>query len=223
MDISPATHILNFHGIGTPGRPLEPGEAPYWIDADLFLRMADRLAGLKEHTAITFDDGNDSDRAIALPALRDRGLTAGFFVLAGRIGEPGSLSAADIGDLESAGMTIGSHGWSHVDWRTLDPSGLEKEMVEARAAIQQHCRGPVDMAAVPFGAYNAAVLRHLRNAGYRAVFTSDGGAAGQAPVHARTSVRQGMSVADVERIIDGAEGALRRLRRAAAIARKRWI
>ena len=45
---------------------------------------------------ISFDDGNASDLEIGLPALLERGLTATFFVLAGRLGRPGSLDADEV-------------------------------------------------------------------------------------------------------------------------------
>ena len=64
---------------------------------------------------ITFDDGNASDVEVALPALRERGLAATFFVCAGRIGEPGYLDADQLRELADAGMSVGSHGWDHVD------------------------------------------------------------------------------------------------------------
>lgn len=37
--------IINvlFHGIGQPGRELEPGEAAYWVKADEFRRILDEV------------------------------------------------------------------------------------------------------------------------------------------------------------------------------------
>src|SRR5687767_10674733 len=79
-----------FHGIGTPGRDLEPGESRYWIGVDTFHRVLDDLVTWPA-VRISFDDGNASDVEIGLPGLLSRGLTADFFVLAGRLGAPGSL------------------------------------------------------------------------------------------------------------------------------------
>jgi peptidoglycan/xylan/chitin deacetylase (PgdA/CDA1 family) len=168
---------LIFHGIGTPGRPLEPGEAPYWIPAARFEAILDRIAALADpgRIRLSFDDGNASDHDIALPALRARGLAAEVFVLSGRIGQPGSLSAAQIRALLAAGMTIGSHGVAHVDWRGLDAAGLAAELAGSRAALEAVCGRPVTRAAIPFGRYDARVLRALRRAGYACAFSSDGG------------------------------------------------
>ena len=80
---------------------------------------------------LTFDDGNASDVEIALPRLLERGLTAEFFVLAGRLGEPGRLTNDQVGELIAAGMAIGSHGWAHRDWRRIDAEHAIEEFHDA--------------------------------------------------------------------------------------------
>ena len=77
---------------------------------------------------ITFDDGNQSDAKIALPALVKRGLRASFFICAGRIGRPGYLDRVAIRDLLDAGMEVGSHGMRHLDWRKIDDTTLNVEI-----------------------------------------------------------------------------------------------
>ena len=85
--------ILNFHGIGVPSRALEPGEDRFWISRDAYRAILDAVVAANgvPSVSITFDDGNLSDIAIGAPELAARGLTATFFVLAGRLGTPGSL------------------------------------------------------------------------------------------------------------------------------------
>lgn len=217
---------LIFHGIGTPRRALEPGEAPYWISRDQFAAVLDQVMTMPDPQAvrITFDDGNLSDLDLGLPLLLERGLTAEFFVLTGRIGKPGSLGAADIRALQAAGMGIGSHGMDHQDWSRLDPASLGRELEASRAILEDICVRPVKSAAIPFGRYNAAVLRALTRAGYDRVFSSDGGwmnpAASLLP---RTSIRCTTTAAAADDILHGRMGLGRRLRRAAAMLAKRLI
>ena len=97
---------------------LDPGEDRFWIPVDPFRSILDILAG-RNDVRITFDDGNASDLDIALGELRDRDLTATFFVIAGRIGAPGSLDEDGMLELARHGMTIGSHGMDHRPWRRL--------------------------------------------------------------------------------------------------------
>lgn len=173
-DDSTVRLALCFHGVGTPGRPLEPGEAPCWLPVEKFAEMLDEVAGAPD-VLITFDDGNESDLTVAAPLLRERGLTAKFFVIAARIGTAGSLSAGDLRELVAQGMSVGTHGYAHRPWRKLDAGTSRRELVEAREQIADAAGRPVVDAACPFGAYDRGSLGALRAAGYRTVYTVDGG------------------------------------------------
>jgi peptidoglycan/xylan/chitin deacetylase (PgdA/CDA1 family) len=169
-------HGICFHGIGTPRRTLEPGEDRYWIAVDDFHAMLDVIA-VTSGVRISFDDGNASDLEIGLDGLRERDLSASFFVLAGRLGSSGSLDADGLRELVRSGMTVGNHGMDHRPWRRLSAPDRERELVEARATIADVVGHAVDEAAVPFGAYDRRLLGDLRRLGYAKVHTSDGGVA----------------------------------------------
>lgn len=163
---------LCFHGIGTCATEREPGEARYWMASDVFLDLLDHLAGLP-NIELSFDDGNRSDVELALPALRERGLRATFFVLAGRLYDSASLGGNDLGALLAGGMSIGTHGWQHVPWRALTDAEARREFVDARSVLEKASGSPIMAAALPLGRYDRASLRQLRRAGYSAVYTSD--------------------------------------------------
>jgi peptidoglycan/xylan/chitin deacetylase (PgdA/CDA1 family) len=165
---------LCLHGIGEPQRELEPQEGRFWLSIDHFDALLDEVVR-RPNVHITFDDGNISDVQIALPALLKRGLVAEFFVLAGRMGQPGSLSQSDVKILAEAGMGIGSHGMAHRSWRGLGPVAAEKELREAALLIADSAGRPVRRASCPFGAYDRSVLANLHRQGYERVFTVDGG------------------------------------------------
>jgi len=165
---------LCFHGIGAPGeRALEPQEDSFWVAADAFEEMLDVIAQ-GPRVGITFDDGNASDAQIALPALLSRGLGASFFVIAGRLDEPGSLSRAEVRELARRGMTVGCHGLRHRNWRRLDEDGIREEFVTARQLISEAAGEPVREAACPFGEYDRRVLHELRRQGFSRAYTIDG-------------------------------------------------
>ncbi|MGO4681154.1 polysaccharide deacetylase family protein [Microbacterium sp. 2MCAF23] len=163
---------LCFHGIGVPRREREPGEGHYWVSQDLFLRILDLIPG-HDDVDLSFDDGNRSDVEIAMPALVERGLGATFFALAGRLQDPESLDAAALARLRAAGMRIGTHGWAHVPWRGLDDAQAQRELVDARTALQAASGATIHDAALPLGRYDRRLLHRLRTAGYDRVFTSD--------------------------------------------------
>lgn len=208
--------ILNFHGIGVPGRTLEAGEAPYWVEPEIFIEtvaLAEALTDRVE-TGFTFDDGNASDIEIAAPILTRVGRQAVFFPLANRIGAPGSLSADDLKRLVGMGHAIGSHGAAHVDWSALDAAGEAAEWDTARDVIAGAAGRPVTEAAIPFGRYDKRVLEGLRARGYARCYSSDGGAwaPGDWPIP-RTSPRADMTLTDIEAILLGRESLKARLRR----------
>ena len=163
---------LGFHGVGAPERELEPDEDQYWVDPELFGELLDTALELPE-VKLTFDDGNASDLSVALPMLLERGLSAAFFVIAGRLGQPGSLDADDVRALADAGMTIGTHGMRHRPWRSLDEEGYREELDEAKELLEAAAGASIDEAACPYGAYDRRALRALRQREFRRVYSVD--------------------------------------------------
>jgi peptidoglycan/xylan/chitin deacetylase (PgdA/CDA1 family) len=210
----PDSTVVNvcFHGIGTPQRELEPGEDPYWVTTDEFLRVLDEIATWPS-AAISFDDGNASDARIALPALTDRGLAATFFALAGRLDSPGSLSREDLRELVRHGMAVGTHGMAHRPWRRMDAQTRDVELVRARRELSEACGVEVTEAACPLGRYDRELLNHLRRLGYRRVYTSDRSPArAGAWLQPRFSVRTGDTPESVRRDFLTTPGTARDLR-----------
>ena len=125
--------ILHFHGVGPVPDGIGSEERNYWCEEDRFKSILDSVCTLSTEIPIeiTFDNGNISDAVVALPALVDRGLTASFFVCAGRIGLSGYLDKSAMIDIISSNMDIGSHGWGHADWRRVDDKMLDVEIDEA--------------------------------------------------------------------------------------------
>ncbi len=218
--------ILNFHGIGEPQRPLEPGEADYWVSVALFEEALDRVHVLRDRVAaaITIDDGNRSDIEIAAPRIAAAGMSATIFVLADRLDTPGSLACGDLRALQADGHEIGNHGAAHVSWRDSDDATLARELVDARQRLSAVTGRPVVSAAIPFGRYNARVLRALRASGYERCYSSHGGAyrPGQFPIP-RTSLTRHMTGEDVDDILLGREPLQRRFRRHATMAIRSMI
>ena len=208
--------IFNFHGVGEPPAAVTAAERPYWLTPERFDAILDLIAthdGARR-VYITFDDGNSSDIAIALPILLSRNLRASFFITTNAISTPGFISVAGIVELHEAGMGIGSHGVTHEPFTTRIEQ-LAAEVTRSLSILSNIIQRPVTEVAVPFGAYNPKVLRTLRQVGVTRVFTSDNGftpaGAWLAP---RNTVRMDTPVeAIVSLIRDGSPSA--RLQRAA--------
>ena len=176
--ISRHSDVINlcFHGIGTPARPLEPDEGQYWVEVRQFEEL---LRTIRKYPSIriTFDDGNASDATYALPALRAHDLEATFFVIAGRLDEPGSLARSGVSALLSSGMTIGSHGMIHRPWRSLDDAALRSELADSANVLGTLVGEPIREVSCPFGDYDRRVLAAIRKHGYARAYTVDGAAA----------------------------------------------
>lgn len=168
---SPSRINVCFHGVGTPGRALEPGEDRYWVTVDQFEEIVTELATWPA-VGVSFDDGNASDVEVALDALKRAGLSATFFVLAGRVGAPGSVDEPGVRALRDAGMRIGLHGMHHRPWPGLDDARLDAELGDARRLLAE-IAGPIDHAACPLGRYDRRTLAQLKARDFARVYTSD--------------------------------------------------
>ena len=165
-----------FHGIGDPPAHISAEELPYWIpeqDFREFIREAKRVAYAEGLQLVpTFDDGNRSDFHIAAPVLVDNKLPGLFFPCTGRIGRQGYLTEADLRTLNGHGFEIGSHGIHHVPWTRLSQNAAYREIAHSKAVIERILGHDIASAALPFGYYDAAALRLLRESGYKAVYSS---------------------------------------------------
>jgi len=211
-----------FHGVGEPQRVLEPDEDGYWVSLDAFERILDEISAWPSAT-LSFDDGNASDIELALPRLEERGLRATFFVLAGRLDGPGSLSTSDVAFLAQRGMGIGTHGMEHRSWRGMGHAEARSELVEARDQIAAAAGAPVTEAALPFGLYDRRALSQLREAGYDHVLTSDRRhAKASGWIQPRFSVVRGETPESLRAKVDRAARVDRRVSRALVCSVKRW-
>ncbi len=222
--LAPQRRCINitFHGVGPRLRALDPGEDRVWLSSERFTSILDAVAGRRD-VRISFDDGNASDAHVALPALCERGLTATFFVVAGRLGHPGFLSADDVTRLAHQGMRIGSHGMRHRSWRRLDDVDLLEELFVARLLLEDVVSRPVREAAIPFGAYDRRVLKEIRGHNYERVYTSDSGPARPDRwLQPRSSLQAHDTPAQLERLLSTGGSTWQGACRRAKSVVKRW-
>lgn len=165
--------IVNLHSIGIPNRALEPDEKDVVIEVSMLEHILEKA--VVNYAIITVDDGNISDVEEILPRLEARERKAIFFIPTEKIGQKGYLRHDDVLTLHRAGMEIGSHGVSHVDWHRLSDGELECELVDSKLFLEELIGSPVMSVSCPFGEYDRRVLRFLRKAGYEKAYTSDRG------------------------------------------------
>jgi len=123
---------------------------------------------------ITFDAETPSFHSeLSVPPLRDRDMTAAYFVVTGFLDAENWVSRNDVEVMLEAGMRVGSHSHEH-PLMTRVPleaarADLSRSITELRAINER----AVPMLALPGGRYDEAILAAARDLGFRQVFTSD--------------------------------------------------
>jgi peptidoglycan/xylan/chitin deacetylase (PgdA/CDA1 family) len=121
--------------------------------------------------AVTFDDGYQSVTKVALPLLVDLDVPATVFVIAGRLGGDNGwagqwssvprmplMSATDVREATSAGMTVGAHAWTHAALPELEERLLAREVHEAGDRLAQISGVAIRHFAYPYGRRGAREL-----------------------------------------------------------------
>ncbi len=133
------------------------------------------LAGIEpddKAVVITFDDGDRSNYTVSLDCLRDRGMTAEYFITTDWIGSEHYMNPEQLRTLDRAGMSVQSHGKSHRYLSDLSDEELEEELRGSKQTLEGILGKPVEGLALPGGRGNGAVTRQAQEAGYRYLCTS---------------------------------------------------
>ncbi|MBJ7609514.1 MAG: polysaccharide deacetylase family protein [Candidatus Dormibacteraeota bacterium] len=141
--------------------------------------LMDALAGkraLPSHPVVlTFDDGYVDFATSAQPILAKYGFVATEYVVSGFMDHSGYMTTAQVRQMDTAGMVIGSHTMHHVDLASTSLAAARAEIVGGKVAMEQTLHHPVRDFAYPYGEFNAAVEGMVSEAGFRdAVITKAG-------------------------------------------------
>jgi peptidoglycan/xylan/chitin deacetylase (PgdA/CDA1 family) len=184
--VTPRAVVLMYHRLGDG--PFDPEEGDYVLPPSLFEAQVRGLVAARRPVvalralaggcyedgavALTFDDGCDSDAAVAGPLLLSLGVPAAFFVNPALAGREGRASWDALRALAGQGFAIGSHGLDHTLLDGLEPAELERQLAGSRREIEERLGRPVDALSLPGGTGGARALRAARAAGYRLVLGS---------------------------------------------------
>jgi peptidoglycan/xylan/chitin deacetylase (PgdA/CDA1 family) len=131
--------------------------------------VADRGQAQTPQVAITFDDGYADNHTHALPQLAARGMTATFFLTAGFLERDEEVMAGlsatwrtpvdqlaplawdQVEEMRSAGMSFGSHTWSHRNLARIDDAEAERELTRSKQVLEARLSAPVPAIAYPWG------------------------------------------------------------------------
>jgi peptidoglycan/xylan/chitin deacetylase (PgdA/CDA1 family) len=124
---------------------------------------------------ITFDDGYRNNYTYAFPALKEYALPAVIFIVVDEINQEGYLNQKQIAKMQEKDVIFGSHTLSHVYLPSLKTEELIKEIKLSKEKLEEIAGKEIDFFAYPIGGYTEEAQRVLKEAGFLAAFTTNGG------------------------------------------------
>ncbi len=122
---------------------------------------------IKKPIIITFDDGYKDNIINALPILKKYNFVSTCFVVSDLIGGSNKwdeghknyvykelLTRNDLIEWLSHGMSIGSHGKSHISLTSLNEEQIKHEIYNSKITIQDFIGSNIDSFSYPFGQIN---------------------------------------------------------------------
>ena len=138
------------------------------------ITLATLVSALEGHTALpphpvvlTFDDGYADFATAVEPVMAHYAFVATDFVVSGFINRPRYMTAAQVLQMNADGMVIGSHTMHHVDLARMTVAQARAEIDGGKSALEALLGHPVLDFAYPYGAFNAAVVQLVEQAGFR--------------------------------------------------------
>ena len=127
---------------------------------------------------LTFDDGYRDHYDHALPLLQQYGMTGTFFLITSVIDQehPAYLTWEQVIEMDAAGMSMESHGYTHDDLKGRSRDHLIWQMLGSKEAIEARTNKPVRFFCYPAGSYDALGIQVLHELDYWAAVTTQFGA-----------------------------------------------
>jgi len=137
------------------------------------------------YVAVTFDDGFHSIIKNALPELKKRHIPVTIFIPSGNLGERPRwidendfehrneivMNAAQIKNLDTNLVTVGSHCVSHSNVLFLNEKDAENEIFTSKSTLENILKTEVDLLSFPYGAFSESHEQMARQVGYKQVFS----------------------------------------------------
>lgn len=114
--------------------------------------------------AITFDDGYQSVRDIALPEMTSREMVGTHYITYNLIGAGEQyITQQELQDFIVAGWEIGSHGLDHIDMTILPHQDLFTQLSESQQGLADLSGQTITSFSTPYGYHNETVIEVIND------------------------------------------------------------
>ncbi|HWP97345.1 MAG TPA: polysaccharide deacetylase family protein [Syntrophomonadaceae bacterium] len=137
---------------------------------------------------ITLDDGYQDNYVFAFPILKKYGLTATVFVVTDIVGgvnefdtkahrqpRTSMLTWDEIKEMDAGGITIGAHTLDHSQLSKISLKEAKRQIVESKQVLEKRLGKEVQYFCYPYGQYSSAVVRLVKDNGFRAATSIEPG------------------------------------------------
>lgn len=125
---------------------------------------------------ITFDDGYKNNYINAYPVLKEYGFKGTIFVITSMVDKVQLyLTREQIAELSKNNIDIASHTVNHENLNATSKENTVKTLKESKEFLEKIINKKVEYIAYPFGNYDDATIKSLKEAGYKMAFTTEKG------------------------------------------------
>jgi peptidoglycan/xylan/chitin deacetylase (PgdA/CDA1 family) len=145
----------------------------------------------RRYALLTFDDGYEDNYTLLFPLLKQYGMTATIFYVAGRthndwdsaghdekaggLAPVPLLSTAQMLEMQGYGVEFGAHTMTHPHLTQQPLEQARWEITESKRVLEERLGCGVQAFCYPYGDYNEDVMRLVAEAGYKVGVASDSG------------------------------------------------
>ena len=160
------------------------------------IRLDEAVTALRENSrldeknvVLTFDDAYENFYENAFPILTEMGYPATLYVIAGMIGKRADwlatdghdaarlMDAAQLREVQTSGITIGSHSFHHIHLAEQDRQTIAAETADSKAALEDLLGTAVEDFCYPYGSHDRRCVEAVKAAGYATATTCQRAAA----------------------------------------------
>ena len=141
----------------------------------LYEYMAYNKPVLVRPVVLTFDDGYPDTYSIVMPVMKEYGFACTVFIPTYDADQSTRLTWQQIKEIQAAGMEIASRGYHHERVNEMGGNTLEAEIQKSQAELKEHLGITNEYFCYPYGGYNPAAAKVLKQFGIKLAFTMDPG------------------------------------------------